>query len=274
MAFVDLAFAAAMKGDFAESTKLFGAALNNASSDRLRPALREGAARLWPSAAESAIAVWENVAVDDASVMSFNLACALWACDELDLGLQAFQFAADLGDSDALLALGEGQLYVKNFVAAEGTLRAVLAETPSNQRASGLLGGLLFRQGNRLDEEVVSLLMRASNLEPEFPIDLAEVYIARRDYDDARGILDHEAARGNQLAPIVLGNLLWHQYGAVGLAEEAYRRGVQLGDAYSAYNLAALLDSNDRPAESRTWLEYAAEHGDSSALKRLKDPNT
>lgn len=113
-------------------------------------------------------------------------------------------------------------------------------------------------------------LEEAGDTNPVASVEVAHLLIGRGDHDAARARLERDIAAGSRSAPIVLGNLLSDVLGDNHGAEAAYRLGIERGDAFSAYNLAALLDGQGRALESAEWLRYAAEHGDTRAAERLR----
>jgi hypothetical protein len=104
----------------------------------------------------------------------------------------------------------------------------------------------------------------------DFALPLAAAESARGEFQRAREILEEQSRKGNPLAPIKLGLLLERSIDDQVGAEAAYLRGIELGDAYSAYNLATLLADQGRDREARHWFEHAAAHGDEWAAERLE----
>lgn len=168
--------------------------------------------------------------------------------------------------------MGEAQFFLGEFDAANRALEP-LVRLPSaaGRTAAGLVGHHLFRDLGRDDSEVEKLLKRAGRQRDEYPVDLAELYVARGKFARAARILRAESRRGNSSAPILLGNLYSDRLQQNKRAERYYLRGVELGDAFSAYNLAAILSQQGRHSESQTWLKYAADHGDEKAQARMNE---
>jgi hypothetical protein len=52
-------------------------------------------------------------------------------------------------------------------------------------------------------------------------------------------------------------------------AEDAYLRGIELGDCFSATNMGIMLIESGNLARAREWLEYAQERGDTQAAAIL-----
>lgn len=234
-------------------------------------ALVRAARGRWGALGREVVRNWRSVADShDFEQILFNLAVALWSVDELGSAREAMILTVDRGDESARLMLAEAELFLGNAVAGEAHLVKIVARQEDDwKRASGILGGFYFRERDRIDAEVVQLLSNAGDSDPRFPVDLAEVMVALGNIDTAVAILRGESATGNDQAPLLLGNILSDVLGDSAGAERAYLRGIKLGDAFSAYNLAATLDGEGRRSESRKWLKYAASHGDERAKARL-----
>lgn len=89
--------------------------------------------------------------------------------------------------------------------------------------------------------------------------------------EEAVTILSSPAYASDSAAQLPLGNA-YAQLGRHAEAEAAYRRGMTLGDAHSAYNLALdLLETGDRAPEAIDLIEWAAERGDEKAIAHLDE---
>lgn len=203
----------------------------------------------------------------------FNLAVALWDLPgQQQAALSLLREAIERGSVDAPPALAEYLLWVGERAEAEEVLKRLITERlPGWERAAGLLGREYVEADGRHDQEAVELLRNGLTVSDDFAMPLAVAESGRGEFRAARMVLEEQAEKGNPLAPIKLGLLLERSFGDQAGAEAAYRRGIDLGDAYSAYNLATLLHDQGRHEEAHRWLEYASAHGDSWASERLEE---
>lgn len=201
----------------------------------------------------------------------FNLAVALWNISGRErASIELLRLAILQGSDDAPLAAAEQLLYLGERFESETILRGMIEQRSHGwERAAGLLGREMAETDGRRDEETLGLLQIGSSTSGDFAVVLANVESARGNFARAREILEEQVARRNPMAPIKLGLLFERNLNDTDAAEAAYRQGVELGDAYSAYNLATLLLTRDRRAEALNWLEYAANCGDNFAIERL-----
>jgi len=247
--------------------------LSSSGSKSFDHAFSAAVANRWPEAEPDALAWWTTIAHSENSTVGlFNLGGGLCAVGELELGAAALELAAAEGDIDALFMLGECELWMGRTEHGREHLRQVVALGGDHMRsAAGVLGFSLFDTDGRTDEEVIDLMTLAGAEELEFPVNLATLFeqVGRR--PEALAILEREMSNGNDRAPIVLGNILSEDPNGHAEAEAAYRVGIELGDAYSAFNLSMLLDDQGRNEDSRRWLQYAADHGDEKAQSRLAE---
>jgi tetratricopeptide (TPR) repeat protein len=129
----------------------------------------------------------------------------------------------------------------------------------------------------RTDDETLQLLQSAGESAPESLVALADLYAVRGQVDPARELFERESRQGNPDAALKLGNLLKDRFDDDAGAEQAYRRGISLGDPNSAFNLGLLLDEKGRHAEAISLFEEAARGGDDTAaswLAERKNPVT
>ena len=217
---------------------------------------------------------WELIASqEDLANALFNLGSALWETDgHEESGLQILRKAAAEGSDEAAVALAEALLWLGENPEAEAVLRrAVDARGREWKRAAGLLGAVLSKQNVNDPGEAIGLMMDAGGEAGErVDVELAHALIKAGRHGEARDRLRILTNGGSSLAPIVLGNLLETHFDDPHGAEQAYRLGIERDDAYSAYNLALLVSRLGRRAEARHLLEFAADHGDSSAAEALE----
>ena len=211
----------------------------------------------------------EIVDADDESSAAYNAAVLLWADDRWQAALAYFSYAAELGDADAVLALGRSRLWLGDVEGAVSALRPLAAsDSTLSDLAAGYLGRALLRE--RAVDEAVAHLKRACAADPEFVVDLADALVKLGDNEQAESVLTRASDEGNRFAPLSLGNL-HEEAGRLEEAELAFRRGIELGDAYSEYNLARLLWVEGRNTEAMTWLRSAAQKGDRLAIQKLAE---
>lgn len=236
-----------------------------------RRAVSGEATRRWPEAEAEDVEGWADlVDPDDRESSLYNLAIALWNVGEHEASVRAFRQSLDSGCEEARIYLAESLVYLDRPLEARPELRQIIAAGgAAGERAAGLLGEDLFATDGRTDEEVLNLLARGSSVGREVAVAYARVLREHGRLDEAVHLLRDESAEGNDLAAIVLGNMLWDDLDDATGAEAAYLRGIELGDAFSAYNLSLLLEGQGRAEESQKWLAYAAGHGDELAKARL-----
>jgi tetratricopeptide (TPR) repeat protein len=219
---------------------------------------------------ESWMSVAWAVSIQDSM---FNLAVAVWDLpgqEQAAIGL--LRQALERGSLDAPPALAEYLLWVGERAEAVDLLKKLVADRPPGwERAAGLLGREYIEVDGRHDQETVDLLRIGLTVSDDFAMPLVAAESERGKFQNARRVLEEQSEKGNPLAPIKLGLLLERSFGDNAGAEAAYLRGIDLGDAYSAYNLGTLLRDQGRTEEARHWLEYAAARGDSWAVERLEE---
>lgn len=266
----------ARQGLFDQSVSILRMLRADATAGRSARALTAYVTEIWPQALPDRVEYWADLLQSESDDDSIhNLAVALWGVDELGLAENAMRLGLDRGDEQLRVLLGEAQMYLGKTIEAERNLRASLeSESESGSRAAALLGRYYFREQGRTDADTEDLLSRGSVEGGEFVVDLAELLLRNGQSDKAIDLLRTECLAGNPLAPIVLGNYYSDVLGDFDKARDAYMRGIELGDAFSAHNLAALLDANGMTAESSSWLKYASDHGDVRARTRLIGPDT
>ena len=240
--------------------------------ERVASRIDQLAQETWPDADSEAGGKWRVVLESgDPETTLFNLAVALWGVDELGIAIEAMRVALSRGDRSIEGMLGEAELFMGKIELAQGHLESAIARSSaSDPHVAGLLGRIFFRHGARVDDATFALLEFAGASDDGFALDLAELNMARGDVASAIRILREQSAKGFAEVPILLGNfLIDHQHDFDG-AQAAYLRGIELGDAHSAYNLAAILENAGHQAEANEWLEYAAANGDRWARERLE----
>jgi tetratricopeptide (TPR) repeat protein len=185
--------------------------------------------------------------------------------------LELFLTANALGDY-CDLEIGEARSDLGDWASAEASYRRALTARRDEfeySRAAFRLGEHALEIDDRTDAEVVALLEAGVAEADEAVVLLARLHQRRGDVEAARRVLE-EALPTNNLVPMVLGNLLSDVFEEYSAAERAYQAGFERGDAYSAYNLALMLEVElDRPEEAAEWLRKAARGGDAAARGRL-----
>jgi tetratricopeptide (TPR) repeat protein len=173
---------------------------------------------------------------DDGEAL-YNLAGALWGQSGGELeALEVFRQSLELDYLDAALALGESLLWMGDHEQATTFLKLTLDDQLLDAaRRDGLLGDALHRAGTL--EEALPYLRRGyvSNA-AAFGLPLAETLLALGADDEAHETLVKLVNENVYGAAILLGNLLEERDDHRG-AINAYRRGVEQGDGFSAFNL-------------------------------------
>jgi uncharacterized protein len=96
---------------------------------------------------------------------------------------------------------------------------------------------------------------------------LSNVHSAPRSWEESEEFFD---TPGHPLHTVHLGNVREAQ-GELEEARSLYRAGYELGDAYGAYCLAALLQQQGDPDEATRWFRKAADMGHPGARKALAE---
>jgi len=262
----------ARSGSFDEAISGLARLRKELGSARFVTSISRAIAALWPASPEGPVALFEAAALasDDPAAAVYNLGTGLWAVDETRAALAAFEVGSDRGSKESKLALGISALWVGSDARGLESLNSLVG---SNDQVGALAAAALGRyqvQTDQVTPTTVELLARGVTVDDDYVPELAEAYLKLDRQDDAINLLTEQSAAGNPVAPIVLGNIYEDLVGDDELAEKAFRRGVELNDAYSAYNLAALLDKGGRVSESRRALKLAARMGDERAVRRLE----
>jgi tetratricopeptide (TPR) repeat protein len=171
---------------------------------------------------------------------------------------------------DCSANLGELHVYLDDWASAEPWLRLAL-DTRAHwwERAAYRLGEHAVEVEDRYDDDVVALLEVGTVAAEESVVVLSQLYWRRGEIDRARRVLE-EALPENDLVSLPLGNLLRDEFGDIEGARAAYEDGYARGDAYSAFNLALLLEADlDLPDEATDWMRTAARGGDAAARAKL-----
>jgi cytochrome c-type biogenesis protein CcmH/NrfG len=148
--------------------------------------------------------------------------------------------AVQLGADNAEETLADYLVWQRSDDRAEQVLLDVLTRSPANDRARGMLGRLYFENLGRTDDFVRTLL-QADVSDSRSSIALAKLLTERGEFKIACDFLQQRADAGEQWAPLLLGNLLDSQFNDQRRAADAFTRGVELGDVFSATNLGLML---------------------------------
>jgi len=254
-------------GDYASALAGLRAVFSS-HSDPAEIGLEEALHRGWPSVESSELLPLLQAVADseDDLYALYNLGSALWLLDELQPAVGAFEIAALQGNDAATLALGESRLWMG--AEAVAPLRELVDRAgEDHERAAGLLGRAYMGLPNPDWPTITDLLRVAAAEDDLFIPDLARSLSANGLRQQA--ISELKRARPDDAdAAVLLGNIYWED-GQLDAAREEYRRGISLGDAHSAYNLAGLLIENGDEKDGYDWLRWAATKGDGRAIERL-----
>jgi tetratricopeptide (TPR) repeat protein len=185
--------------------------------------------------------------------------------------VEQFLAANALGDY-CDVELGEEYSDLGDWTSAEASYRRALTARRDEweySRAAYRLGEHAFEIDDRTDAEVVALLEAGVAEADEAVVLLSRLHERRGDVEGARHVLE-DAFATNEYVPLALGNLLSDVFEEYPAAQAAYEEGFRRGDAYSAYNLAIMLENDlGRLEEATEWFRKAAVGGDAAARARL-----
>lgn len=221
------------------------------------------------AAAEAMAAVREAASLEYAI---FEVGARLWSEDGQELlALEIFREAARRGSREAEAALGDALVWMGAYEDAITVLQSSRASRKGDQaKVSGLLGKSLFALGDQ-SAAVEELLREGAAEYEEFGLDHAMILLHRGSQGEAVTILRALTESGVFGSALLLGNILDDDLDDSEGAQTAYMKGIQSGDAHSAYNLAVLHYRHDRVAEARHYLAVARRMGDLSEFPDL-DP--
>ncbi|MCW3492388.1 tetratricopeptide repeat protein [Microbacterium sp. SSM24] len=191
----------------------------------------------------------------------YNLGVAVWGLDGQELeALTIFSVAATAGSPDAAAAVGEALAW---FGLPELAVQWIRPDDfTGDHRAwlSGILGESLLET----DEPAyaLKLLATAFSSHHEFGVAYGKALRVNGDVGTAQSLLRQLVRAGAYGAAIQLGILEEEAAGDLAAAEDAYREGVETGDAHAAYNLGLLLLRQDRIDESNAAFLQARALGD------------
>jgi TPR repeat protein len=151
----------------------------------------------------------------------------------------------------------------------EGLLTPHLDDGDNGDLAAGMLAVWRFVDGDR-SATTIEFLRRGVEHYPDARACYAGYLRSEGRDDEAEGLLRAGVANGEVSSFLPLGNLL-DESDRPEEAARMYRAGYELGDAFSAYNLAVMLRDRGRLGEVQEWLDRAAAGGDSWAVDRRGD---
>ncbi|GAB3599110.1 hypothetical protein GCM10027408_18220 [Microbacterium tumbae] len=210
------------------------------------------------------IVYYVREAESDADALAI-LAAYIWAVSGSEIeGIEIFRQAVSMGSTKALPDLGEALSWMGAYEQAVPILRrAIEARSGDRNLLFGLLGQALWRIGVH-DADITEFLAAGAEHFDRFGIEYAHGLIRLHRFEEARALLNRLINAEECGAAIMLANLLRDEFDDESSAEVAYRRGVEEGDAFSAYNLALMLRRQGRDDESSIYLRRARRMGDMS----------
>ncbi len=146
------------------------------------------------------------------------------------------------------------------------TAAAEVLEGDEGAEAEGVAGHWRWEHWNDVSAE--TMLRAGMQAYPSARADLAALLRVTGRPEEGLEMLRVGAEAGEVVCMLPLGNLLSEQGDLAG-AESLYRRAVDLGDAYAAWNLAVVLAEQGRHAEADDWAWRAAAAGDEVAIQHL-----
>ena len=175
----------------------------------------------------------------DASLM-MEFAAELWMWDELR-GIEVLKEAAGIGSAEAIGAVGRALLWMGDVAAARDWLeRALEVEGGDSPDVRGDLGEVLWALSVDDALRIEALLRSGMSASLNYGVTLSKLLEMQGRYDEERLLLVDLVEGGVYGAAIRLGNLLDGRFADVSAAEEAYGKGIDSGDGFSAFNLAIL----------------------------------
>lgn len=233
---------------------------------------------------------------------SFNLGNALSAAGSLLEAVTAYEIALADGEIDAWLNLG---MVLEDLGDLAGALRAYQAGSAADDaNATVALAFMLREQGQQLEAERVMTraveqgskygaavlatwrwgrtrdatleeeLRQGADLYPSARASLGQLLRATGRLQEAIAVLQHGLDADECESAIPLGNIYADDLFDTASAADAYRRGIDLGDAFSHHNLAGLLEHEGNLEEAINHYRMAAAEGDelaARALRRISD---
>ncbi len=160
--------------------------------------------------------------------------------------LEAFIEAGKAGYANGFVGAGDYFRVERQWDQAESYFRRAVAM--GSRYADAALGSLLWECHHDLGAE--GLLRSGRDVSPSARASLASLLWARGKIFQARRVLESGVANDETSSMIVLGNLLWHEFGDPKGAEREYRRGISSGDDNCHYNLSRLLTATGRASEA------------------------
>jgi tetratricopeptide (TPR) repeat protein len=145
---------------------------------------------------------------------------------------------------------------------------ALQEDDPDRAYPIGVAGHWRWDHRNELAAE--PMLRAGMDAYPEARADLAHLLMATGRRTEGVQMLADGVRAGHVECMLPLANV-FSEEGDADSAEALYRRAYELGDAYSAWNLAVLMWESGRGAEAQEWVWKAAEGGDELAISYLSD---
>ena len=199
----------------------------------------------------------------------YDAAMALWYAELFDEAISVFVLAWNRdrhtlsGETAAECLYFLRQIPEALRIAEEVS---ALGDDENSRRSAGIAGSIRFTYLKERGSRVEELLRRGSAVYSDAAADLGNLLWESGRKDEAEEVLREAVSNGHETAAIVLGNFLQDEKRDFRGAAEAYRAGIRMGDAYSAYNLGLLLSETlGDPKAGRRWIAYAAAHGDEKA---------
>lgn len=226
--------------------------------------------RLFSSSDSADVAVQAIDAAPTLAIALHELGGRLWdqSGSEL-LAVEILTEAAMLGADDALLSVAEALFWLgadEDAVVHLERARELRVGDPA--RVSGMLGESRLSLGDK-SRDVENLLAEGTAVHPEFGVSYAKMLRLRGEHDAARVVLEALVDSNEYGAALHLGNLLDDEFGETEAAISSYLRGIDTGDAYSAFNLAVLYYRRDDLVEAERFLSVAREMGDLTYFPNL-----
>ncbi|MGY1728916.1 tetratricopeptide repeat protein [Geodermatophilus sp. SYSU D01062] len=194
-----------------------------------------------------------------------NLGLVLEQLGDLAGAMAAYRGAADAGDTEGGLQLA----FLLREQGERDQALSVAEELAASGDAEADAVAACWQWCATLDPALEDRLRAGAAHFAAARADLAALLLQTGRAAEARSVLERGAKLGEQVAWLPLGNLYRELLADDEAAEEAYRAGIQAGDAYCHHNLGVLLaDRGDLPGAAEEF-ERGAAAGDQLAAAAL-----
>jgi tetratricopeptide (TPR) repeat protein len=216
---------------------------------------------------------WQSVGMSEDLVDGLlNLGIALWDLEDTSLAIRCLREAVEGGSEAAILVLASAYLWEGNYEESYRLARTypVGTDDADDLDISSTLGQASLHLHGLTDQN--RRWLEAAAVKDSAALSaLVGAFIKAEELVDAENVLRRATEAGSVTAPIMLGNLYQDHLASPDRAASAYRLGIARGDAFSAYNLGLLLETQGEGEQAAQWIGYAADRGDELATAWMAD---